>query len=281
MQLSFSKKRIEALLLKVIVFLSVLSVSGQIYKFTVGRERFLVSLFDLDLEWNIPTLYSAVTLGLTSFLLFVIAFDVKVREKSFRLHWTILSAGFLVMAVDEIIQFHEKLSTPIKAILPVDGVLHFAWIVPFFFLVVFLLLAYVRFLLHLPLPMRIRVISAAAVYLTGAMGIEAVSGIVFTRFGRDTLFYAMVVNIEEIMEMVGIYLFISTLLNYLCENVRCFEVRLTAGRRYEAPVPGRLPKLLRPAVLHPNRLTPDQATAGYATFEKVEEESTKRATLGA
>lgn len=259
MQLSLSAKKIESLFLTAILILVTLSVSGQIYKFTLGRERFLVNLFDLDMEWNLPTLYSALALGLTSFILYVISLDAKVRNLPFRLHWTILSAGFLVMALDEIMVFHEKLSSPTKALLlqygiHTDGLLRFTWIVPFSVLAVILGLSYVRFILHLPAPMRVRVVSAAAVYLAGAMGIEAVSGLVLTEFGRDTLTYAMVVNLEELLEMLGVYLFISALLTYLLETVPYLQVRLLAGAWAEDPISSRLQRLL--PVIRPNRVPP-------------------------
>jgi hypothetical protein len=57
MKLNISPKTVGIILLIVLVVLSILSLAGQFYKYFLydGEDRYIVSLFSLDKEFNIPT----------------------------------------------------------------------------------------------------------------------------------------------------------------------------------------------------------------------------------
>ena len=66
----------------------------------------------------------------------------------------------------------------------------------------------------MPSAIRNKFIIAGVIFVTGAIGLEAIGGKIFTSYGAGTLFYALLTNVEEILEMVGILLFIYVLLQY-------------------------------------------------------------------
>ena len=55
---------------------------------------------------------------------------------------------------------------------------------------------------------------AGIIYVGGALGVEAVSGLWAERHGEDNLVYMTISTVEELMEMIGIIVFIHALLDY-------------------------------------------------------------------
>ena len=51
--------------------------------------------------------------------------------------------------------------------------------------------------------------------LGGAVGIELVSGYYAGKFGTDNLGFNMLASVEEVLEMLGLILFIHSLLAYI------------------------------------------------------------------
>ena len=74
-------------------------------------------LFSLNGERNVPTLFSVFLLLLAASLLAFIATLKKKSHDPYALKWTVLSAGFIIMAIDEAWSFHESLGPPIRALL--------------------------------------------------------------------------------------------------------------------------------------------------------------------
>lgn len=70
-------------------------------------------------------------------------------------------------------------------------------------------LIFLKFIFYLPLKFRTLFISSAAIYLLGAVGVE-IMGAVYT----ETVYYQIVMPIEETLEMSGIIMFIYSLLSF-------------------------------------------------------------------
>jgi hypothetical protein len=56
---------------------------------------------------------------------------------------------------------------------------------------------------------------AAAIYLAGAIGVEMLSGLQADLYGEANMGYALITTAEELLEMLGIVVLITALLNYL------------------------------------------------------------------
>jgi hypothetical protein len=106
--------------------------------------------------------------------------------------------------VTEVAALHERLGGPAAEVLgdATRGALHFAWVVPGVVLALVVGLAFVRFVVRLPPGTRRLVVAAAAMYLTGAVALEAVGGIVLEAQGHRAV-YLLITAAEEGLEMAG------------------------------------------------------------------------------
>lgn len=80
-------------------------------------------------------------------------------------------------------------------------------------------LAYWRFLRALPAATRQLFVASGAMFLLGALGIEAISAMHADLFGRANFHYAVLTTIEETFEMLGIAVFAIALMEYLRDHV--------------------------------------------------------------
>ncbi|HEX5387000.1 MAG TPA: hypothetical protein VFW66_09895 [Gemmatimonadales bacterium] len=184
----------------------------------------LVRFFDADLEHNLPTWYSSAQLFLAALLLGEIAVLRRLRGATFVRHWTWLAFIFAYLATDESLVIHEQLTPFMRAHFHVHGFLYRAWVIPVGLLLVAFVLAYLPFLGHLTRRMRILFIVSGAIYVGGAMGVEMVNtelmqNVYGPAFGWRVVELAMQ-NVEELMEMGGIVLFVYTLLHCLIAETR-------------------------------------------------------------
>lgn len=221
--------RLMKFLITTVVLLSALSLIGQVAKYTFnyirpdGKDKFFVQLFDLDTENNIPSLFSAGLLCLCCILLGVIAILKYQQSDQFRTHWKWLSLIFLGLAIDEAVSIHEEFAEPLRNGLGVGGFLYFAWVIPAFFFVLGLGVAYLRFILALPRQTRHLLILSAGIYLSGTIGMELIGGAIAS-VGQKNLLYALVANGEEVIEFAGILLFIHTLFQYIQRHMHSIQL---------------------------------------------------------
>ena len=104
-------------------------------------------LFDVNTEANIASFYSALLFLISAMLLFVIH-KIEGAKVKITASWFLYSCLFLFLAFDEAGQIHEKLTNPTRLLLGDGdlGLLHYAWILPYFLLVLILGVASIDFL---------------------------------------------------------------------------------------------------------------------------------------
>src|SRR2546430_759705 len=139
-------------------------------------------------------------------------------------------AGLSAQAVtgDETAEIHERIGSWLRAHLNLHGLLHFAGVVPALALALFVGVTYVRFLRALPRDTLLGILLAAAIYITGAAGVEAASGWWAESHGSKSTALLLVSTVEENLEMFGTLLFILVVLAYFARTGR--SVALRAGR---------------------------------------------------
>ena len=182
----------------------------------------LMKLTNVDLELNVPAFFSTLILLIASLLLAVVT-DLKRREKArYVWHWALLSAGFLFMAFDETASIHERLIEPVRTLFGEVslGVLYFAWVVPALVLLPFLAIVFLRFFISLPANIKLGIFAAAVLYLGAAIGLELIEGSHVELYGKENLPYIALATLEETLEMVGIIVFIRTLLVFLGDSCK-------------------------------------------------------------
>ena len=206
-------------LLIIIVFLLACSVLLQSLKYVFHLQftalNFLIFLFNVDQERNIPTFFSVLFLLIATRMLYSIAVEKSLKKDRYRFHWWLLTILFFLIAGDEFMATHEMISEIIRDKYDVTGFLYYAWVIPFGALVIALSIFYSGFVFrHLPEKTRNFMLLSALLYVGGSMGMEMVGSYFFLKGGTENMTNAILTSIEEGMEMAGVALLIFTLADY-------------------------------------------------------------------
>ena len=161
--------------------------------------------FDVNSERNVPTAWSA--LLLLSCAVTAAALAVRGRGGS---GWLLVAVTCAFLALDESFELHERLGGLGASV--ADDRLHFAWVVPGAALACVVGLVLLRRLRSQPAAVRRRLVVAGAVYLTGALVLETVSGQALGTWGAGGKAYTLVTSVEEGLEMAGASLLLAALL---------------------------------------------------------------------
>ena len=188
--------------------------------------KFGLYLFDFDEEVNIPTFYSAIAILCSSIILLSIATMEKMSNSNY-LYWLVLSIIFFFLSIDEIASIHERFGDLIKRHFDLTGVFFFAWVVPYGIAVVIFCILSLKFLIDLPRNFRYLFILSGATFVLGAIGLEMLGARHTELQGRDNITYWIITTCEELLEMLGISLFIYTLLRYIVTNYGGITISLS------------------------------------------------------
>lgn len=196
-------------------------------------------LFDLDNENNIPTWYSSITLLICSGLLAIISHQKQQQGDRFTRYWYGLALIFLGLSIDEASSMHEVFAV-FNESLQLDGFFRFVWVIPAIFLLVIFGLFYWHFVQALPPKIKRLFLLAAGLYISGAVVMEMVGGKYMKVFAFELpilkysgfvgMGMALLIMIEEILEMCGVAVFIYALLLILSREVG--DVHLLFGSTY-------------------------------------------------
>ena len=141
-----------------------------------GPGQRVGQLFFLDRESNLPTLFNySLLIGIAA-LLALLAARAFNEGSRWRRHWAGLAVIFLVLAYDEASSLHERLVPIIRQVVEAKGFLYFGWIIPGAIFALVIGLVYLRFVLALPRATAVLTIIGGALYVTGTLGVEAISG---------------------------------------------------------------------------------------------------------
>ena len=217
MELRIEPRRTALLLFACATLLIATHFAMMFSRYVLGHGRLLglVDSFNVNVENNVPTFFSAFLLLSCAVTLAVVA-RMPANSASDRRHWGWLAVIFLFLALDEDASIHELFIEPIRHFLPHHGVLHFGWVVPYALLALAIGIAYLRFVLRLPEPTRQFVFAAGCIYLAGCGGFEMIGGWYISGVsGWQDLTYMTIVAGEEFLEMCGAILFLYALLDHL------------------------------------------------------------------
>lgn len=171
--------------------------------------------FYLDRERSFPTLYVSLLWLLCSVLLAGIAFSDRASATRHARQWGALALIFLFLFTDELLQFHEEIGEPLRNALGTSGVLYYAWIMPALVLLAILGALYAGFVVALPAEIRRLFLIAGAIFVAGAIGMEMVGGYMASSYGLESAALQASSTVEELLEMLGITIFIHALLEYM------------------------------------------------------------------
>jgi hypothetical protein len=227
LSLNVNPNNIARLLLTIVGILLLVNVAGVYLKIVRKVDsttvKKLFNFFDLNTEANVPTFFNAFLLLFAALLLFVVARQDSQRPVSaYRAkYWRFLGACFLVLSVDEAVEFHEWVGIMMKIVFAYDfpGIFYYAWTIPYALLLLGGFLFIKNFLFGLPAPVRNRFLLAGVMFVGGALGLEMLEAQHADATGSiadpQTLYFAALYSLEEVLEMSAVVLFMHTLLGYL------------------------------------------------------------------
>lgn len=188
-------------------------------------REILSGLFDVNEENSLPTVYSVYGLLVSSILLGLVAYATsKIPKARYINHWYSLSFVFLLLSIDEANSLHEILIFPVRTLLNTSGALFYAWVIPGSAFVFVFLLVYRRFILDLPRRIRQLFLLSGTIFISGTIGLELIGGFWHDSYGVDNFTYAMIVAVEEFLEMAGILVFIYSLLLHLSSLFKTLQI---------------------------------------------------------
>lgn len=262
MTFALYRKRITGVLLAVLIVLLLMHgvvVAGHlVFKVPWGA---LTTLFDVDIEANIPTLFNISLFVIASLLFYVVG---RVAPKGGRWGWYLMAAVMGFLAVDEGSQIHERFMVFTLRLMN-DGALgigkmgwlFYAWIIPYVAAAMVLVAVLLPWFLRQDGRTRFGLFLAGAVYIAGAVMAEAYSGKVAEallvggaagntpgwlpcdvyRPGNCFLYgdarFVLITTLEEALEMLGLILCINVLAGLL-DKARA-GVRITFGDQATGP----------------------------------------------
>jgi hypothetical protein len=219
MTFTINPKTIFKKLLFIILILLILNLIDTYYRVYLGHTvafSRILAYFNLGYENNIPTLYATLSLFLSSLLLLIIGLKNNNKKiKSFQ--WVGLSIVFLFLGMDEMFQIHEKFNGIVGGKIETTGFLYYGWVIPYFILTFIFLIIYLKFLMALEPRIRKLFILSGAIFVVGAIGLEMIAANYMYSNNTDTTDINVFLfgTVEEVLEMLGIALFIYTLLTYI------------------------------------------------------------------
>ncbi len=254
MVLTIYAKTIVRALIIAVLFITLVSLAARFALYMWGEEGLLqpLRIFDVGEERSIPAWFESLQFLLCSILLAVVAVAKKQRGDRYSLHWSVLSIIFLLLSLDEVASIHEAIGQQSEHLLhsatgfTPSGAISFFWVVPGAAFTLIVVLAYLRFLAHLPQTTRRLFLFAGALFVLGALGIEMLSAQVLSSsegivswvvssgsmVDRESasaiprLIVGLQTSIEEMFEMLGLTVFVYALLAYIRSYVENINARV-------------------------------------------------------
>ncbi|AFZ01875.1 hypothetical protein [Calothrix sp. PCC 6303] len=216
--INLSAKYVFKVLLTTICFFLFANLLGQFSQYFVPdfflRDSF-TRAFNLDGELNIPAVYSALTLLLSSIILSFISYIKNSRHDPYTNYWRGLSIIFAFLFFDELASLHETMVEPVRTALNTRGILYFAWVIPGSIGVLIFLLIFLKFIINLPPKTRKSFVIAGTTYIAGTIGCELIGGYISDVYTEQSIFYVFAFSLEEFLEMLGVTIFIYGLLSHI------------------------------------------------------------------
>ncbi|OJU13659.1 MAG: hypothetical protein BGN86_14060 [Caulobacterales bacterium 68-7] len=214
---------------------------GALQDFFAAELPRKIWMLDLDSEDSVYTWLSQLVLALCSLALFDIGVRAQSASKMVRSYWFLLSAAFLVLSMDEMLSFHEKLNFAMAAVMTHTGYFYLPWVLPALAVCLIGLVACVPFVRRLPKTVAALFLISGAIYISGAVGMEMIAGHILSDnggFEGAPPIYRLEVAIEEGLEGLGALLFLTTL---VLNKARLIEPSLSSVAK-----PWR-PSIIKPA----------------------------------
>lgn len=220
---SITSRRIMLVLIAIVLLLTLASTLTDLID---GVPYSVSNLLEVNNRANLPTWYASVSLLLSALLLSFIAVSKKQTGDRFVRHWGGMALLFLLLSLDKSAAIHRPLARPLRAIFA-SGTYHTATAIAVIAFMAVFAVVYLRFFLHLPTQTRWLFLLSALVFLAGAIGLDSFNSFLHRGYqiGPVTASsYNLLSDLEALLEMSGILIFIYALLAYASQHARRIEI---------------------------------------------------------
>ena len=199
-----------------IILIVINSIILVIYFIVDDPDKFdFVQMFDLDMERNVPTLFSSAILLIAAYLFYLLSVVSVERNDCHHKAWLGLSWVFIFLAFDESAKIHEQIGDFTENFVDASGFLYYPWVISYGLLTIVLAIIYLPFFLKMERKRFWQFMLAAFIYLGGAVGLELLGAREADLHDTDTILYCSLYTVEESMEMFGVIYLINILLDLL------------------------------------------------------------------
>jgi hypothetical protein len=190
-----------------IVSLSLCVVSYALYRIL---DDYYIPELDVDSEGSVGAWASSVAL----FSCALVLIGIAGREAFRRRAWIGLAAVFGYLSLDEMASLHEKFSDHLREALSSSGPLLHPWVIPATAAVAAGTMVFLPVLRILHRRTSGWFTIGGLLYFGGAIGFEVVEGMIAGPPGVRDLRYATIATGEELLEMLGITVFLAALARF-------------------------------------------------------------------
>lgn len=244
LELKVSPERVALTMAAIALLLLLMHALVMYAKLGLGHNRLLglVRMFDLFQEANLPTWYCSATLLGCALLLGLIGVVKLQQQDRFRWHWFGLASLFVLLSADETAMIHESVQWVLtRGMHHTQQAYSLVNVLYATVLVCVVLALTLHFLAALPRRTAVLFVASGAVFVGGGLGVDFVGEVLRNEHaGADTVAYAVVTGVEELLEMLGVAAFAYALLDYLRDETGYARIWLGAhsvAARQVAPAP--------------------------------------------
>lgn len=213
-----SKRSIAKVLITLLVIVALLHIAAMLLQHFAPHSWLgsNASMFDVDQEHNVPTVFNGLLWGAAAFMVLLLA--VRPQKLVARARWAFISLLFFYFGFDEILVIHENLAKPVRHMLHIgDGnIFYHAWIIPALVVAAGIAVLY-KLTASKPRPSAEQktILKLLLILALGDVFLEAIG----TQLYGNQLFYKLgPVLIEEMFEMSMISLMLYRLTTYVLED---------------------------------------------------------------
>jgi len=209
----------------VVAVLIAATFAAQLFREAVSANT-VVNLFDSDQKLNFPSTAKLLLMLAATLLFAVVALASTIHAS--RVRWFGMSVIFALVTLDEFTYMHQRLSDAMHDVAGTHGVLRFAWVLVYLPLVIVLGVVYLPFWRKLDARLRYRLLAAAILFAGGSAGIELIKGAIYDD-DRWSLSYGLVASASDSLELIGLAILVTILLEHLATLTRTVDVQLSTG----------------------------------------------------
>jgi hypothetical protein len=226
--LEISVRRLTALLALTTAALAALDLTFRMAPLPpFPADGIIRDFFDMNREYSLPTWFSSVLLLTVATSMAVLGARLAAQRHADAGGWRLLSFLALLASIDEVAARHETLSAPLRERFGFDGFLYYAWVLPAAAFVLVLAVAFAGFVFRQPPRLRSMLLASAALFVTGALGMEVLGSSLRSAGAEGTLVFELVRTLEETLELAGVLVLLHAVLGVLARQGRPLVVKLT------------------------------------------------------